>query len=105
MLFRKGDNGDYFYIIKSGYVELVIDDSNKKVLHPMMTFGELALIERNKRTATVQTFDKEVELYALEGVLFREIVKKINQGEMKDRLLFITVVPIFSKSFIDYLFN
>lgn len=69
----------------------------------MMTFGELALIERNKRTATVQALDNDVELYALEGALFRDIVKKINQGELKERLLFITVVTIFSKSILYYL--
>lgn len=62
-----------------------------------MTFGELVLFEKSKRTVTVRSLDHTVELYSLEGSFFREIVKKINQGELKERLMFLSVLPIFSK--------
>ena len=95
-LFQIGDKGKNFYIIKSGLLEL-ITEYGTKILSAKDTFGELALIESKKRTATVKSVD-ECYLYSLNGKLFRQIVAKINGSELKARLTFIKIVPIFSKS-------
>ena len=95
-LFKRGDKGKNFYIIKSGLMEL-ITEYGTKILSAKDTFGELALIESKKRTATVKSVD-ECYLYSLNGKLFREIVTKMNESELKARLTFIKIVPIFSKT-------
>jgi hypothetical protein len=95
-LFKRGDKGKKFYIIKSGLMEL-ITEYGTKILSAKDTFGELALIESKKRTATVKSVD-ECYLYSLNGKLFREIVTKMNESELKARLTFIKIVPIFSKT-------
>ena len=75
----------------------LITEYGTKILSAKDTFGELALIESKKRTATVKSVD-ECYLYSLNGKLFREIVTKMNESELKERLTFIKIVPIFSKT-------
>ena len=77
----------------------LITEYGTKILSAKDTFGELALIESKKRTATVKSID-ECYLYSLNGKLFREIVTKMNESELKARLTFIKIVPIFSKSIL-----
>ena len=62
---------------------------------PGDAFGELALLERKKRTETVKTIEPTI-LYELDGKTFRDIVKTINKNELIERLKFISLVPIFS---------
>ena len=94
-LFHLGDKGDCFYIIKEGRMELETE-YGKKILNPNDTFGELALIQCKKRTASVKSIDNCV-LFCLNGKVFREIVTKISENELKSRLSFLKIVPIFSK--------
>jgi hypothetical protein len=98
-LFKIGEKGTNFYIIKSGVMELITENNGSKILCANDTFGELALIESKKRTATVKSID-ECYLYSLSGKLFRDIVTKINESELKSRLTFLKIVPIFSKHYI-----
>ena len=94
ILFNKGDKGNYFYIIKEGKLELITEYGNK-LWKADETFGELALIENKKRTATVKCVEKCI-LYLLNGKLFREVVTKLNEGELKERLNFLKAVSIFN---------
>ena len=58
IIFNEGDTGDYFYIIKEGSVESFCENiPNKKILKKGETFGELALLERKKRTETIKTIN------------------------------------------------
>ncbi len=92
-LFKKGDKGNYFYIVKEGKLEL-ITDYGSKIINQEETFGELALIENKKRTATVKCIENCI-LYLLNGKIFREIVSKVNEEELKERLTFLKAVSIF----------
>ena len=95
IIFNEGDIGDFFYIIKEGSVESYSNNlSNKKILNKGENFGELALLERKKRTETIKTINNVI-LYQLDGKIVREIVKNINKNELKERLEFISLVPIF----------
>ena len=49
-----GDEGDNFYVINHGEVEIVIDDILQSTLGECGSFGELALIHGCPRAATVR---------------------------------------------------
>ncbi len=81
---RKGKEGDSFYFILSGTLD-VLDPENKK--DPLLAtlesgdfFGEMSIINRSKTTATVVT-RTPVILFKLAGDLFLEFVEKNNLKE------------------------
>lgn len=82
VIIKEGDNGDLFYILYSGSVQVL---RNTPAGDPMalanldseqnIFFGEAALIGRDKRSATVKA-TSDVSLIALSGKKFYELCKK-----------------------------
>ena len=74
----QGEEGDKFYIIRSGRMEVSKETDGKREsiaeLGPGDFFGELALLRREPRAATV-TAIQDVELLTLSEKLFLEIVE------------------------------
>ena len=68
-LFKKGDEGSEFYIIKKGKI-LIITEYGDKYLKEGDTFGEIALMHNGKRTATAITIEK-CELFLLNGLYLK----------------------------------
>ena len=56
-LFKKGSDGSEFFIIKNGKI-LIHTEYGDKYLKEGDTFGELALIQNGKRTATAVTIER-----------------------------------------------
>lgn len=96
-LFKEGDKSNMFYIVKQGVFEMYREgsESDKKMLKTYDTFGEMALLELKRRSYTVRCKEGGI-VYALEGKIFQEIVRKISQKELRDRLSFIALVPLFN---------
>ncbi|MBI4228610.1 MAG: cyclic nucleotide-binding domain-containing protein [Deltaproteobacteria bacterium] len=65
VIFREGDPGDSLYIIRNGFVKITKQSGGKDRIIAYLAqgsyFGEMALIEDEKRSATVSAFTK-VEL-------------------------------------------
>ena len=97
ILYKEGDRSDYFYIVKEGTFEMTSskEGAESKIISEYEIFGELVLLEGKRRTHTVKCIESGV-LYALDGNFFLNLVKKISQKELKDRLSFIVLVPIFN---------
>ena len=94
-IYKEGETGDYFYLIKQGLIQITSEKmEGKRFYKAGDTFGELALLERKKRTETALTVEYCL-LYELDGKIFREVVNTINKQELEDRLKFIELVPIF----------
>ena len=93
-LFKKGSDGFEFYIIKKGTI-LINAEYGDKYLKDGETFGELALIQNGKRTATAITIEK-CELFILNGVTFREMLKKVNETDLNEKLDLLKSNALFS---------
>ena len=53
IIFRQGDAADELYIVKSGTVEIRLGNRLLDTLPELSIFGEMALIDRSPRSATV----------------------------------------------------
>ena len=78
-IIRQGDPGELFYLIRSGKVDVVVDDgTERKVVAELdkgQYFGEAALITDTPRNATIVAKEKSV-FYALGKEDFRSVLAK-----------------------------
>jgi cGMP-dependent protein kinase len=96
ILFKAGNEGTEFYIIKKGKI-LINTEYGDKYLKEWETFGELALIQNGKRTATAIAIER-CELFVLNGVTFREMLKKINETDLNEKIDSLKSNALFSLS-------
>lgn len=52
VIFQQGDVGDAMYVVKAGEIEIQVDGETIDLVEPGGVFGELALIDDGKRSAT-----------------------------------------------------
>jgi voltage-gated potassium channel len=74
VIIRKGEEGDAMYLIASGAVEVDAPDGNVR-LEEGDFFGELALLSRERRTASV-TATKSTDLLVLDADDFHRIIDR-----------------------------
>lgn len=77
IIFSQGDPGSNFYIIESGRVEIIINNSVKVALKQGDSFGELALLHDSARTATVKSLES-TGLWFIQREDFRALIKSIS---------------------------
>jgi MFS family permease len=73
VVFNKGDEGDRFYVIDRGEVEIAVGDGPPKLEGPGAYFGEIALLRDVPRTASVSA-RTQLDVYALERDEFIGVV-------------------------------
>ena len=72
-VFHQGDVGDRYFVIESGEAEVIGDGRVVATLGPGQGFGEIALLRRIRRTATVRA-SSELRLQALRSDHFLPVV-------------------------------
>lgn len=72
-VFRQGDIGDRYYVIASGEADVVGDGRVVATLGAGEGFGEIALLRRTRRTATVVA-ESELRLQSLDAERFLPVV-------------------------------
>jgi hypothetical protein len=79
-VFEQGDRGDRFYVILGGTARVEGDGATVTTLGPGDSFGEIALLRRVPRTATVRAVD-ELRLESLRGDRFVTVLTGSRRGE------------------------
>ncbi|HEY6366171.1 MAG TPA: SLC13 family permease, partial [Candidatus Binatia bacterium] len=79
-VFSQGDQGDSFYFIQSGAVQVVLESSGGRkesiaVLGPQDWFGEMALLSGEPRSATITTV-KDTTVWRLSREAWNELIEK-----------------------------
>src|SRR5215813_5556959 len=87
VIFREGDSSDTCYIVRSGHARAVrehVDGRTITLAHfgPGDIFGELAMFDDEKRSATVETLDA-VEAVAIAGSDMRRLLRQHNDISAK----------------------
>ena len=95
IVFKEGLDGNYFYIIKEGQVEIYSNNEYKKTLKEGDTFGQLALLYQAPRTVTIKAVTNCL-FWIMERKHFRQIIDRINQIQFEENKRFIQSIPILS---------
>ncbi len=107
-IIKYGDMGSEYYILSSGFVEVYVyqpgtkaDDPNinenvmlTKHLGPGTGFGEIALLYNDKRTATIKASEDNIQVWVLEGRVFKNIIIKQSISRRNIELGFLEKVPL-----------
>lgn len=103
VLFNKGDDGDYCYLVKEGKVSIEINDKIVNTIGKSDYFGERAIMFKEKRAATARVIedsqfwlishedflhllDKELEIYLEKKIRLQDTSIKLNDLEIIDKL-------------------
>jgi CRP/FNR family transcriptional regulator len=70
----EGEGGLMFFVVESGEASVEVQGQEVATLGPGATFGEIALIDRRPRTATV-TAISDLKTYGLPVFVFRPFVE------------------------------
>lgn len=94
-VFEQGSAGTTFFVIGNGEVEVVVNSQVVNRLKIGDSFGEVALLHRVPRSATVRTLEK-CDLWGLEANTFREAVQQVNIRNYKENRAFLDSVGLFA---------
>jgi MFS family permease len=70
---RQGDRGDRYYVVDHGRFGVSVDGREARTLGPGDSFGEIALLRQERRSATVRALE-DGEVYWLDGRTFVLVV-------------------------------
>ena len=80
-LFIQGQAGHTFFLIEKGTVEVEIDGKVVAELKEGQSFGELALLFRASRAATIRCMGEENRYFLMKPGLYRSILKQLKEVE------------------------
>ena len=101
-IIKQGDDGDNFYIVESGIVEIFISNEKAESSELVATctggdaFGELAIMYNEPRKATCIA-NGDVKLWALDRVSYKVIIMKTALAKRNQYKSFLQNVPILSQ--------
>lgn len=83
MVFEQGNEGDRLYVVREGFVEVIVGDrqgqeSPRTIINlgRGQVFGEMALVDRGKRSATVRSVDDGTTVNSISRQTFTDLCQK-----------------------------
>jgi len=94
-LFKQESVGNYFYIIKSGSLDLIINEKYVKTFTSGDCFRELALLQGALRSGSIKAKEK-CFLWCLDRSKFRYLVNQVNKLLYEENKKFLDSVNLLS---------
>lgn len=95
-LIREGDPGSCFYVSAEGSFEVLKKDVQVSVFGPGVVFGELAILYKARRFASIRAIS-DVKVWKLDRKVLQKIMREIAMNELQDNLRFLRSVKTFEK--------
>ena len=90
---RQGDEGDAFYVMERGTIDVYIGEQYRVTLYSGASFGEIALLYNCPRSATLRTgFD--CKLWGISRAAFRAITSQFKQRRTDAKVAFLKKVRV-----------
>lgn len=96
VIFEEGEYGNFFYIIKSGQVSCIYNNTQQNIITKGESFGELALLHGAPRTVTCKALT-ECYLWVMKRRNFKKIIEHISKINFEENKTFIQSIPVLSK--------
>ncbi|OQV20091.1 cAMP-dependent protein kinase regulatory subunit [Hypsibius exemplaris] len=94
VIIKQGDDGDNFYVIESGEVDILVNGKHVNTIGDGGSFGELALIYGTPRAASIVARSDHVRLFGLDRDTYRKILMGNTMKKRKIYEEFLSRVPI-----------
>ncbi|XP_063703177.1 cGMP-dependent protein kinase 1-like [Culicoides brevitarsis] len=94
-LITEGETGSHFYVSEEGSYDVVKEGRVIKTFGKGVVFGELAVLYKAKRFASVKVTEPG-KVWMLERKIFQKIMMSTGRKEQQENVNFLKSVPIFS---------
>lgn len=98
-IFRQEEEPNYAFILKEGTVKIELESAGKTtklVIRNGSCFGDLALINQGKRSASAYA-ESDCLLLALSKTCFQQIMEELSRSSSSLALQFLEEIPVFRK--------
>lgn len=90
-IIRQGDEGDGFYVMEQGTIDVYEGDTHKATLYSGTSFGEIALLYGCPRSATLRS-RVDCKLWSISRSAFHAITRQFKQHRMDAKVNFLKKV-------------
>ncbi|XP_035775545.1 cGMP-dependent protein kinase 1-like isoform X1 [Anopheles albimanus] len=92
-IIKEGDIGAHFYVSEEGTYEVVVDNKVIKSFGRGVVFGELAILYKAKRFASIRV-TSGAKVWLLERKVFQKIMMKSGRKEREENVRFLSTVSV-----------
>lgn len=92
-IIKEGEIGSHFYVSAAGTFEVVKDGEVKRKFGPGVVFGELAILYKARRFASIKV-TADAKVWALERKIFQKIMMKTGSQEREQNIKFLSSVTV-----------
>ncbi|CAH2074102.1 unnamed protein product, partial [Iphiclides podalirius] len=93
LMIREGESGSHLYVSAHGQFEVLKGGQVVKNFGPGEAFGELAILYKAKRFASIRCIT-EAKVWMLERRVFQKIMVRSGRQEQEDNIRFLASVPL-----------
>lgn len=102
LIIKEGESGNHFYVSDEGEFDVVKEDEIKKKFGKGVVFGELAILYKAKRFASIRA-TTNAKVWALERKIFQKIMMQTGSQEREQNITFLSSVTILKDLSFDVL--
>jgi cGMP-dependent protein kinase len=92
VIFEQGSQASHFYIVSKGQLDVIVNGHKVNEAKPGDGFGELALIQDSRRSATLKAGLKS-SMWVIDRATFRQALESLNRQSLDENRSFIRSVP------------